>query len=527
MTVTADNIQLICDEVTQQVAQSYAGLSLYFIIHGTGRMNESIALAEHDIISHRAGAAARSIVKKNAKGERSQFLGMAIAQESKMLGFKKIDHLLALFTINKDHFLDSEEARAHIYHLVWHAIDLYEIRQQPVYKNKFKSGPMVPKRSPLNLSKANLQADAFGAILMALRNPKKNDTEFVKALSKTRGIMSLIPVSNYKPEGFPSVIALESCEFMLQEIRKNMPEAQDILRIVRQASVDVGRAFDEENIKQWWDFSAPAQDMAWRGFTREEILGAAVNTSNNPYVRSIGYLIQEVTGLTPVSAAMLEHNYNAFVDPDINMQKHNELVDTIFEEAISEGGDEDTGRALRDAANKQNEDLTEGRILGWCANALQDAAHAVERALLSGTPATQAARMQFQGNRHLPTWDELKDLGSKIVDQRREGHAVTLGHIAEICHNHPAFAPVLGALKVTMNDPSYIQKLEAANDLAMVPKAPTMAPQTPAPKGPASQSPMPIAAPTLGGSNNGVYIARQNYINQQKQNDNSDESRTE
>jgi hypothetical protein len=526
MSVTQDSVQNICDRITNTVAESYPGLTLHFIVHSTGKMREAVALAEHDLIAHPAGNAARAIVQKNASGERAQFLGLAIAREHKMMGFKKIDHLIGLFTVNNDHFRDETEARAQIYHLIWHAIDLYEIRQDPAYRNKFKTGPMVPKRSPLNLSKANLQADAFAGILSVLHS-KDKQAALVKLIAEKRGIMALAQVTDYKAEDFPSVIAAESCEFIIKDLLKNPPAPENTLSVARQVSVDIGRAFDEQNIQQWWDFSIPAQDMAWRGFTKEEILGAAVNTSNNPYVRSIGYLVQEVTKIEPAESAVLVNGYNAFLDPEVNMKLHREMVDTVFEEAISGDDDEDTGRALMEAANKQNEDLTEGRILGWCAHALQDAARAVERAIASGTPPVQAARMQFKGNKHLPDWEGLKDLGNKIVDQRRQGFAITLGHVAEICHNHPAFSPVLDSLKMTMNDPSYVQKLEAANDLAIQPAAPTMAPQGPAPKGPAPKGPapnaptpnipsMPAAAPSFGGSNRGAQIARQRQLMAQK-----------
>jgi len=301
------------------------------------------------------------------------------------------------------------------------------------------------------------------------------------------------------------------------------------LKTARHISLDVGHAFDEHNIQQWWDFSIPAQDMAWRGFKKEEILGAAVNTSDNPFVRSIGYLIQEVTNIEPVSAASLEHSYNAFVDPDKIMKLHREMVDTIFEEAVSQGLDESSSRALLNAANKQNEDLTEGRILGWCANALQDAARAFERALLNGSNPDQAARMHFEGNKaDTASWDTLKELGKNIVDQRRQGIAVTMGHVAEICHNHPAFAPVLDSLKITMSDPSYIQKLQAANDLAMKPAAPAPrgpAPTAPGPKGPAPKAPELTAAPimpapsgpSLGGNNRAAQLLRQRQLAAQKQ----------
>ncbi len=550
MAVSTDSIQSICNAITREIEQVYEGLSLFFVIHRQGKMREAIALAEHEIVSHPAGNAARAIIQKHTKGSRSSFLGIAIANESKMFGFKKKDHLLGLFNINEDHFDNPLEAKRKIYHLVWHAIDLYEIRQEPAYKRKFKSGPMVPKRSALNLSKANLQADVFATVLSVLKSTnnisdkhagQKDHKKMIKQIAQKRGIMSLKAINDYKAEDYPSVIAKESCEFVLNEIMDAPPEKDEQILVARKVSLDVGHAFDENNIQQWWDFSIPAQDMAWRGFKKEEILGAAVNTSDNPFVRSVGYLIQEVTNIEPVTAASLEHSYNAFVDPDTNMNLHREMVDTIFEEAVQRGVEEKSSRPFKDAANRQNEELTEGRILGWCANALQDAAKAFERALLNGASPDQAARMHFEGGKEdRASWNTLKELGDSIVDQHRQGFAVTMGHVAEICHNHPAFAPVLDSLKITMNDPSYVQALEASNDLAIKPAAPApaaLAPKGPAPKGLAPTAPelaaapvmpAPAAGPSLGGNNRAAQIMRQRQLaaQQQKQKEEQGSSET-
>lgn len=538
MAVSAEKIKSLCDKITQEVEALYEGLSLHFIVHGTGKLREAIALSEHEIISHPAGKAARAIIKKHSKGERSSFLGIAIANEVKMMGLKKIDHLLGLLNINSDHFENEIEAQAQIFHLVWHVIDLYEIRQEPAYRRKFKTGPMVPKRSPLNLSKANLQADVFASILNVLKNRHssnsdgKFDINLVKLVERQRGVMSLSAITDYKAEDFPSIIAIETCEFVLKELMEKPPAPSDYVQVARKVSLDVGHAYDEHNIRQWWDFAIPAQDMAWRGYTKEEILGAAVGTSNNPFVRSVAYLIQESIDITPVPATALSHSYNAFIDPIVNMKLHREMVDTIFDNAITQGTDESSAQALIDAANKQNENLTEGRILGWCANALQDAAKAFEKALRTGASPDQAARMQFEGNRNKPDWDTLKDLGDSIVDQRRQGFAVTMGHIAEVCHNNPAFAPVLDSIKITMNDPSYLQKLEASNDLAVAPVTPNMEPNAPtpnvpglkgaAPKGPAPNTPLPnvpapIPGPAFGGGSNNAAAMRHRQAMLQKQ----------
>jgi len=469
-------------------------------------MRDAIALAEHEIIAHQAGDYARNIIRKHSSHERSSFLGLAIANERKLMGFKNNDLLLALFNVNVNDFKTLDEARAQIYHLTWHAIDLYEIRQDPLYKKKFKSGPMVPKRSPINLAKANLQADSFAIIYSHLCGEEK----VFDILRHKRALESISPIANFQPENYPTTIAMEACQFAIEAIEerydsKNLEQNKtpfENLHIAKSYATDIGMAFDEHNIRQWWDFTTPAQDMAWRDMKKDLILGSAIHTSDNPYVRSVALLVEENGQLTPASRNDVQQIYNAFIDPSILSKTHYEMVDTIFEDAMHQGLEESSGRAFLNAANRLNENLTEGRILGWCANALQDAASAFEKALTSGASPDQAARMHFEGNKDNLKWDTLKKLGGDIIQQKQKGFAVTMGHIAEICHNNPAFTPVLGSIKMTMNDPSYVQKLDASNDFrnTNIPTPPSHAPSAPAPKGPAPNAPALSNAPRLGGS---------------------------
>lgn len=527
MAVSIAQINSILNIVSHEISQAYEGLTLFFIPHGIGKLRESVSLAEHEIISHRASNAARAILRKHSGNDKSSFMGLAIASEKKYLGLKRIDHIMGLININTDEFETEDEARAKIYHLSWHAIDLYEIRKQPEYAKKFRNGPVIPKRSPMNAAKANLQADSFAISYSSL----KKENNLIDFISERRALSSLMPISNFKPEEFPSAIAMEACKMALNEYSDGTSQNISKIKLAHQISTDVGHTFDEDNIRQWWNFSIPAQDMAWRGYSKEMVLGAAIHTSSDPYVRSVGYLIQEMTGVEPAPAEALEGGYNAFIDPELLTNLHKEMVDTIFEDAVSRGLNESSNRAFLNAANKLNESLTEGQILGWCSNALQDAAHAFERALLNGASPDQAARMHFEGNKSHPKWETLKELGKSIVDQKRQGFAVTMGHIAEICHNNPAFAPVLDSLKITINDPAYVQKLQAANDLNVIPNMATPAPFAPTPKGPAPKGPAPQApamGPSLGGNNRAQQIMYQRQMaarNAEKESSSQDENK--
>lgn len=534
MSIEIDKINAICAEINFEVQEAYPDLKLHFIIHKRGKLRESIALAEHDLVMGPTYPAAKVILKKASQCERSSFMGLAIHQRVQWFGFKKTDYILGLIHINQDEFDSELDAALNIYHQVWHAIDLYEIRQNPSYRNRFRTGPIIPKRSDMNLSKANLQADIFSAALLQLKQKKKP----VDQIATLRATQTLSAVTDIKLENYPTIIAIDACKFLMDNHPKS-DEDVNFMHTARRISMQVGQTFDKSNIQQWWDFSIPAQDMAWRGYNKEDILSAAINTSHSPFVRSIGYLVQETTGIEPSLSSSIERSYNAFIDPEMNIKLHKELVDTIFEEAIFQGEEDGSSDALIQAANRQNEALTEGRFLGWCANALQDAAKAFERALINGASPGVAARMQFEGNKSIPTWGALKDLGDSIVSQKREGFAVTMGHIAEICHNNAEFSPVLGSIKMTMSDPSYIQKLEAANDLALKPNTPTpnmpsltkgFHPETPAPNapkldGPSLQPSMPaptLSMPGMGGSSKGRNLSRERQILAQRMKDKGD-----
>jgi len=531
MSVNRDSVKQLCKNIALKIAKFYPGLQMHFIIHGKSDFNEMLALSEHEIVLHPASAAGQAIIRKQATSSQTSFLGLAIHQKKSMMGLKTEDRILALFNLNVDDLETENEAKAALYRLVWHAIDLHDIRKEPKYKKKFASGPMVPKRSDINLSKANMQSSIFAALMMEMGG----QAGCIDEIAKQGALRALKTNPNIKPEEHPFLIASDACQLALKELQAAPPSRQDMIKACRDISVDIGRAFDQMSIKQWWNFAKPAQDMAWRGFSKEDILGAAINTCDDTYVRATGLMVSGLTGLSPSPAAALEYAYNSFLDTKALRMHHDALVDTVFEEVMNDkqtdGGAK--GRALMLAANRQNENLSEGHILGWCANALQEAAKAFENALSSGTSPEQAARMHFEGNKTDTSWDDLKSLGDSVVDQKRKGYAVTMGHIAEICHENPAFAPILGSLKMTMNDPGYLQQLEAANDLAMTPDTPALSPSTPAPKGPAPSGlspkapeaapsapsaapPPPAAMPGLGGSSNTRRIMQERRRQQQQ-----------
>src|SRR5690606_35111349 len=103
---------------------------------------------------------------------------------------------------------------------------------------------------------------------------------------------------------------LEATEFALAKTDpRNLPRKKLVPTALKMAH-EIGLAFDEIALKSWLAFAEPAQDMAWRGYSEAEIISAAVNTSPNTYVRTIGYLIAELAGITPTPPAEIRETYS-------------------------------------------------------------------------------------------------------------------------------------------------------------------------------------------------------------------------
>ncbi len=468
MTIKTDILQDICSLAAKQVQDLYPDVELLFVPHQMGKLAEVVKLGEHGMMKHPAGRTALDILEKNKHHDLTGFLGLAIDRKTKMFGLASNESILAIINVNMDEFAAPKDLRRAVYHHAWHAIDLLDIRKRPEYKSKFKSGPMIPKRSPMNLARLNLQADVFSAVMSGLQG----EEDAIDVLAAQRAMDSLRPVHSRRAQDYPFVIAMEAAKFGFQKLVELKPTRIKYLYYARQLALEVGYTFDETSIRQWWGFSQPAQDMAWRNQPGEIILGSAIVSAEDSYIRATGHLVCDITGVLPNEAAHLMPHYNAYAPKEHNQTLHAELMIKAFDEALVLSVSEDNGWPLVAAAHKQNQSLPEGVVLGWCANALYAAARSFDAALASGRNAAQAARMEFEGSKDSTNWDALEKLGDDIVDHRRRGEKVTLDMIATLCQSDKELAPVQSAIGVTKRlqgqaKPEPVLKTPAGGDMTL------------------------------------------------------------
>ncbi|MCB9991065.1 MAG: hypothetical protein H6867_06760 [Rhodospirillales bacterium] len=509
MGLKIDAVTQACNLIAREVRDYQKNLTIHFIVHHDGQRTEALGLAAQDILVHPAAETALHFLQKPKRSEQSALLGTAVAKRNLFFGLATRDILLALCTINLDHFETLREVKHQAHHLAWHAIDAANYHSNPVNRTGAAREFIIRKRNALELAADNLQADVFSAAMSAFNRDKAG----IRDIALKRGTAALHTRSLYSPEYFPYVIAMEATEYALDQIDTiNISKKRKIHSALKIAH-HVGMSFDEINLKSWLAFAEPAQDMAWRGFSEPEIVSAAINTSQNTFIRAIGYLIAELAKITPAPILQIRENYSPFADNDFNESLHEKVVDQIFQDVIAQGIKQNSAAPFMTMANQQNNALTEGKTLGWCASAL----HAAGKAYLSSDRNSDTietvVREEFRSKREKTQWDDLKDLGKKIVRYQREGHLVTMSDVRELAQDIKALEHLQESLTKTMEDPHYQYKLAAANELANTaahaPKGPALAAATPkaGPSIPAAG--FGFTAPGLGGGQRAIPPATQ------------------
>ncbi len=496
MALQIDTVAHACNLITREIRDFRKNLTVHFIVHHEGQRTEALGMAAQDILAHPAAETATHLLQKIRKSRDSQMLGTAVARETIFFGLATRDSILSLCTINIDEFNSLKDARRQAYHLAWHALDAAEYHSRPENRTGRATEVIVRRRNALEMADANMRADVFASVMTTFHR----DSDAIKRTGQERGLNALHTRSMHAPEYYPYLIAMEATRYARKEIDLKKLPRKRLVPTALTVAKDVAMTFDEIALKNWFAFSESAQDMAWRGYKEAEILSAAINTSPNTYVRAIGYQIAEICSIEPASIVDIRESYSPYADDEFNEKLHNKIIDSIYQDIIAQDLKQNSGMPFLNMANKQNMDLTEGKIVGWCAPSLQAAGNAFDHARQNGGAPEEHVAREFAINRRHTGWDDIKELGQRIIKTHRTGKTVTLSDLKDLSKDIENLKALRQSVEKTLSDPQYKQQLAAANELDA--KPPSMAPAGPAIAAkPAPQTPSyeATAIPAMGG----------------------------
>jgi hypothetical protein len=496
MSITEDLIDYT-NLLKKQVKMSYRQVDLLFVIAPQSLMKKSLFIAAQNIEDHPCHPIAERILQQSSTIGDCAFIGIAAGRNRRFFPPSIQENILALFRINIDKYTDSNIAKLQIGQLLWQALELIDMKNQPEYQSNFKNKAIFPihqqsSMMPATLSdtqlistlRSNLKADSFSATLLYL-NGKKHA---ISALAKRRAMQTLDCYPNFRPELYPYPLAAEPLYSVLKHQKINQKQNLDNISTALAISGQVSNIFDIYTLKKWYDFCMPLQEMAWRGYTPDINLSCALNGSNDAFIKSNGYLIQELTGIEPKPFDVIENHPNFFRENQFNQILHEREAEQRFERVIQRTAKELSSAALLEEARRQNYILSDGIIIGWCASAMQAAGKAYDQAWKQGKPAEPAARLEFATARQIVTWDQLKVLSNKVIETKKQGIHVDDEKLIELTKDIPQLSAIRESVEQTMERrPKYTP--EIVQELTLSPT-----------KKPEYTAPIPqFSVPTLGG----------------------------
>jgi hypothetical protein len=241
---------------------------------------------------------------------------------------------------------------------------------------------------------------------------------------------------------------METLEFLFTDAIKTLNRRQKDLPLAMEVTRDIGQTYDETLFRQWHEFSQSAQEMAWCGLDPGTILGAAIYTGENTYVRSIADMVAEFVEIKPAAVSTLEH-YNPFTEQEVNARVHHRKCLEDFRSLFMPIRPLQAVEILKVAAGRQNVKLSTGNPTGWCAYAVMAAVSAIEaNPEENSEPLKKRAMEAFEIALYEMPWTSLCDYGRHVLHyRRRDGKPLTLDSMIRLARKREMYSFVQFALE--------------------------------------------------------------------------------
>lgn len=398
-----------CNVVRRALEDDLEGLDLMFLVFEDGTFEKTLNNKRAELRAHPAGGAFLPYLNRLSAKERipTRLAGIhETRRRNKYLPFLSRRAALAVFLVNAGDFPDKENARPHIYHLVGHALALRQSYQKKK-KDRYETGNgfIAPVRTPLQMARANMLADSFAAALQALNGR----TIFLKKMAQKRAMAVLQAEKGYKAELYPYPITADTVREIFDDLRNMYGDKRSSLDIACAFMREIDETYGKDMIGQWQNFAYAAQTLAWLGHDKTRVLGAAIYTSEDAYIRAMAYLVAEILNLEPPRSFSLD-TYNPFTDPEANARLHRKKSLQVFETCFSKRRTPDDPAPFNAKARLLNEKLLGGDTTGWCAHALLSASGIEEKDRALKTFETALAEMP---------WPVLEEVSARIIERRR------------------------------------------------------------------------------------------------------------
>lgn len=413
--------------IRRQIQEEFPELTLFFITYQDGERRKAFEAKRRELYDHADGETLASLLHTAVGDNSMEFCGISVKKERKFFNFLTTEKILACFFVDAGNLQSPEDARRHALFLVWHALALIDD-----FKNKRKefysisNGVILPTQNETLPAWRNMLADAFSVLMLEME--KRRDS--IGKLARTRSLAAITPSAYNPPEDFPFPMVLDATRLVYNDLSR-MKSHESPMKKALQMTQEIGETFSPDSVKHWWAFTKRAQDMAWLGAKENIILAAAAYNTDDAEARATAYLIADILNIQTLNP-IAHYVYSPFADEDMMERHHVKSCEESFQLALSKSHPDEEDSVFANMAKRQNQNLKDGNLVGWCAHPLLRAAFVYSN---SKEPDKEAKIAFDTAMAQLP-WAKIQQFANLVITLRKSGTAITPATLAEEVKKH-------------------------------------------------------------------------------------------
>lgn len=446
MVLTREKIEHVCERARRNLGQVEHDLKPVFILYRRGDWLDAV---EEGAAKWRNKSLVRCL---KAMGEPSgpAFRGLVYHSLPRGLRLFMPDQMFMPVPILMDEMEDAAQVQHFVYHTIWHAKNLLDEfrmarKAQDAPDYRLEGSLLRPHYHKFRETQNNLIADIFAAFMTDFEH--KNG--FLKTLALIRAQESLEKRPGFLIEQYPYPLVAEACQLVFDDLRPAFQDLDQLFPVAYTMAQEVAVTYGDEVIQQWRDYALPAQEMVWLDYPVESVLGNAVFTAEDPYVRTGAYLICEFLDHTanPVANRSL---YNPYASGDKNRAVHARVCEEEFQRVLSRAAGMTDPSAFIEEMRRQNKALVSGNPVGWCAHAIIEASRVFEQCLQDEEMGLEDVSAAFTAALDKIEWDNILKVSRTIIAMHRAGKTFGLNEISTALAHMEGVEDILKTLRISV-----------------------------------------------------------------------------
>ncbi|MCD8497991.1 MAG: hypothetical protein LRZ85_07915 [Alphaproteobacteria bacterium] len=419
MALTREKTEHICERARRALAQIDRDVKPVFIIYRSGEFETALNNAKQKWERSRAGKILLKFLSEMQEPSGPQFSGIVYYNPRNLIPFLRQEQILAPVFVNIDNFIDPAEAQHQVYHSFWHILNLLNdfrlARKTPETQDYTqKKFILKPQYLKFKETRHNLIADIFGAFMTEF----EQKSNFIEKLALIRAERTIQKTPGFLLEKYPYPLVAEASRLVFDDLKSAFEDINQLFPVAFKMASEVASTYGDEVIQQWRDFCLPAQEMAWLDYAPETILGNAVFTAEDPYVRTSAYLICELLEHTAEPAAN-RNLYNPYATGEKNRSLHFRACEEAFHRILSRAASMSDPSAFIEEVRRQNKQLAQGNPTGWCAYAIMESGNVFEKCLQTELTIEDVSDA-FQKALPRVNWEDILKVSRTIITMHRE-----------------------------------------------------------------------------------------------------------